>query len=71
LKGNTFYKVINTIVKAILMGSYRILQDHTDSSGIHGQALDSLRQKLTEVEAALQREQEANRMSRVKYVPLI
>ncbi|XP_052769352.1 golgin subfamily A member 5-like isoform X2 [Mya arenaria] len=42
----------------------RILQDHTDSSGMHGQALDSLRQKLTEVEAALHREQEANKMTR-------
>ncbi|XP_060558221.1 golgin subfamily A member 5-like isoform X4 [Ruditapes philippinarum] len=42
----------------------RILRDHTDSSGIHGQALDSLRQKLSEVEATLEREQEANKISR-------
>ena len=44
---------------------YRILRDHTDSSGIHGQALDSLRQKLSEVEATLEREQESNKMARV------
>ncbi|XP_050405354.1 golgin subfamily A member 5 [Patella vulgata] len=37
----------------------RILQDHTDSSGMHSQALDSLKDRLTEVEAALKREQEA------------
>lgn len=37
----------------------RILQDHTDSSGMHSQALDTLKYKLVEVEAALQREQEA------------
>ncbi|OWF43826.1 golgin subfamily A member 5-like isoform X2 [Mizuhopecten yessoensis] len=37
----------------------RILQDHTDSSGMHSQALDTLKAKLVEVEAALKREQEA------------
>ncbi|XP_070578497.1 golgin subfamily A member 5-like [Ptychodera flava] len=37
----------------------RILKDHDDSSGIQGQALDSLREKLHESEAALRREQEA------------
>lgn len=37
----------------------RILQDHTDSSGMHGQALDSVKQKLVEVEDSLRREQEA------------
>jgi hypothetical protein len=37
----------------------RILRDHTDSSGVHSQALDSLQAKLSEVEAALQREQGA------------
>ncbi|KAL4239078.1 Golgin subfamily A member 5 [Mactra antiquata] len=42
----------------------RILRDHSDSSGIHGQALDSLRQKLIEVESALQREQESNKIAR-------
>ncbi|XP_052270868.1 golgin subfamily A member 5-like isoform X2 [Dreissena polymorpha] len=39
----------------------RILRDHSDSSGIHSQALDSMRQKLTEVEMALQRELDANK----------
>ncbi|ESP02313.1 hypothetical protein LOTGIDRAFT_82054, partial [Lottia gigantea] len=41
----------------------RILQDHTDSSGMHSQALDSLKEKLIEVEAALKREQEAYKQS--------
>ncbi|XP_005099211.1 golgin subfamily A member 5 [Aplysia californica] len=35
----------------------RILRDHSDSSGLHGQALDSMKEKLEEVEAALRREQ--------------
>ncbi|XP_046561935.1 golgin subfamily A member 5-like isoform X1 [Haliotis rubra] len=37
----------------------RILKDHTDSSGMHSQALDSLKEKLSEVEASLRREQDA------------
>lgn len=37
----------------------RILRDHTDSSGVHGQALDSLQAKLSEVEATLRREQDS------------
>ncbi|XP_013084244.2 golgin subfamily A member 5-like isoform X1 [Biomphalaria glabrata] len=37
----------------------RILRDHTDSSGLHSQALDSMKEKLEEVEAALRREQTA------------
>ncbi|XP_046351332.1 golgin subfamily A member 5-like isoform X1 [Haliotis rufescens] len=37
----------------------RILRDHTDSSGMHSQALDSLKEKLSEVEANLRREQDA------------
>ncbi|XP_022330942.2 golgin subfamily A member 5-like [Crassostrea virginica] len=37
----------------------RILRDHTDSSGVHSQALDSLQAKLSEVEAALRREQDS------------
>lgn len=39
----------------------RMLKDHSDVSGIHGQALDSLRLKLTEVEGQLQREEEAHK----------
>lgn len=37
----------------------RILRDHSDSSGVHGQALDSLQAKLSEVEATLGREQDS------------
>lgn len=45
----------------------RILQDHTDSSGMHGQALDTLKSKLVEVEATLKREQEAYKRAQVLY----
>ncbi|RUS70161.1 hypothetical protein EGW08_022080 [Elysia chlorotica] len=41
----------------------RILQDHSHSSGMHGQALDSIKEKLAESEAALRHEQEAYRIA--------
>ncbi|GFN97678.1 golgin subfamily a member 5 [Plakobranchus ocellatus] len=41
----------------------RILQDHSHSSGMHGQALDSMKEKLEEVEGTLRREQEAYRLA--------
>ncbi|GFR57478.1 Golgin subfamily A member 5 [Elysia marginata] len=41
----------------------RILQDHSHSSGVHGQALDSMKEKLEQTEAALYREQEAYRLA--------
>lgn len=44
----------------------RILQDHTDSSGMHSQALDSVKQKLVEVEDSLRREQEAYKQAQVE-----
>ncbi|XP_061173626.1 golgin subfamily A member 5-like isoform X2 [Saccostrea echinata] len=37
----------------------RILRDHSDSTGVHSQALDSVQAKLSEVEGALRREQDA------------
>ena len=54
-----------------LLFSCRILQDHTDSSGMHSQALDSLKQKLVEVEEALKREQEAYKQAQVLLPPLL
>lgn len=45
----------------------RILQDHTDSSGMHGQALDTLKSKLVEVEATLKREQEAYKRAQQEF----
>ena len=42
-----------------------MLRDHSDVSGIHSQALDSLRLKLTEVEGQLQREEEAHKRTEV------
>ena len=45
---------------------FRILQDHTDSSGMHGKALDALKEKLVDVETTLKREKESFQMSQVK-----
>ncbi|KAJ8308640.1 hypothetical protein KUTeg_013514 [Tegillarca granosa] len=44
----------------------RILKDHNDSSGLHGQALDAMKEKLIEVENALKREQEAYKIAQSK-----
>ena len=44
---------------------HRILQDHSHSSGMHGQALDSMKEKLEEAEATVRREQEAYRLAQV------
>ena len=44
---------------------YRVLKDHTTSSGVQGQALDSLRDKLHETEDTLRREQESLRLVQV------
>ncbi|KAL5009113.1 hypothetical protein ScPMuIL_014694 [Solemya velum] len=41
----------------------RILKDHSDSSGVHSQALDSVKEKLREVEDTLKREQEAHKQA--------
>ncbi|XP_041353113.1 golgin subfamily A member 5-like isoform X2 [Gigantopelta aegis] len=41
----------------------RILQDHTDSSGMHGKALDDLKEKLVNVETSLKREKESFQMA--------
>ncbi len=45
---------------------FRVLQDHTTSSGVQYQALDSLKQKLSEAEETLRREQESGRLIQVK-----
>ncbi|XP_071159170.1 golgin subfamily A member 5-like [Mytilus edulis] len=46
----------------------RILQDHTDSSGMHSQALDSLKQKLAEVEDSLKAEQQSYKQAQQESV---
>ncbi len=45
---------------------HRVLQDHTTSSGVQNQALDSLKLKLNETEENLRRQQEANSHMQVK-----
>ncbi|XP_078673189.1 golgin subfamily A member 5-like isoform X2 [Branchiostoma floridae x Branchiostoma belcheri] len=56
-------KVKRTMVEELQNEKDRILRDHSDSSGIHSQALDSLREKLHEAEAALKREQESYKIA--------
>lgn len=51
---------------ALAVPHFRVLKDHTDSSGVHSQALDSVRAKLVETEAALKREKEAFRKAQVR-----
>ncbi|CAH1263166.1 GOLGA5 [Branchiostoma lanceolatum] len=56
-------KAKRTMVDELQSEKDRILRDHSDSSGIHSQALDSLREKLHEAEAALKREQESYKIA--------
>ena len=44
----------------------RLLKDHTDSSGIQGHALATLKAKLEDAERGLQQEQESHRRTQVK-----
>jgi hypothetical protein len=44
----------------------RILQDQSSSTGFQTQALDTLQDKLNEVESALRRETEMHRKSQVR-----
>ncbi|PIK45595.1 putative golgin subfamily A member 5 [Apostichopus japonicus] len=46
----------------------RILRDHSDSSGIHSQALDSLKLKLQEAEVEVKREKESYKKLQVEYM---
>ncbi|PIK56292.1 putative golgin subfamily A member 5 [Apostichopus japonicus] len=46
----------------------RILRDHSDSSGIHSQALDSLKLKLQEAEVEVKREKESYKKLQMEYM---
>ncbi|XP_071832592.1 golgin subfamily A member 5-like [Apostichopus japonicus] len=46
----------------------RILRDHSDSSGIHSQALDSLKLKLQEAEIEVKREKESYKKLQMEYM---
>ncbi|XP_064601011.1 golgin subfamily A member 5-like [Liolophura sinensis] len=52
-------KVKEHEIQSLKVERERVLKDHTDSSGVHSQALDSVRAKLVETETALKREKEA------------
>ncbi|CAH1792461.1 unnamed protein product [Owenia fusiformis] len=55
LKGKT------NLMKGLENERERILQDHSDSSGLHSQALDGLKEKYIDLEAKLRLEQEATK----------
>jgi len=44
---------------------FRILHDHSSVAGLHSQALDTLQEKLTDVEASLRLETEQHRKTKV------
>ncbi|XP_071784235.1 golgin subfamily A member 5-like [Asterias amurensis] len=46
----------------------RILRDHSDASGVHSNALDSVKEKLQETEGTLKREQDAYKSAQVEFM---
>ncbi|XP_022103780.1 golgin subfamily A member 5-like [Acanthaster planci] len=46
----------------------RILRDHSDASGVHSNALDSVKDRLTETESLLKREQDAYKTAQVEFM---
>ncbi|XP_071961984.1 golgin subfamily A member 5-like [Antedon mediterranea] len=55
-------------VDSLLSDKERILKDHSNSSGVHGQALDSVNDKLRDAEIALKREHESYRMAQNEFI---
>ncbi|XP_064624072.1 golgin subfamily A member 5-like [Lineus longissimus] len=50
-----------TTIESLKSHNSRILQDHTQSTGVQSQAFDSMKEKLNEADMALQREKETYR----------
>ncbi|XP_038073252.1 golgin subfamily A member 5-like [Patiria miniata] len=46
----------------------RILRDHSDASGVHSNALDSVKDRLGETESLLKREQDAYKTAQVEFM---
>ena len=57
---------ISDIMKYFTVHNDRILEDHTSVSGVHSQTLENMKEKLMEMEGALQREREANSRTEVR-----
>ncbi|XP_072166386.1 golgin subfamily A member 5-like [Diadema setosum] len=55
-------------IQSVQEEKQRILQGHSDSSGMHSHALDSIKEKLHESEAALKREQESYRVAQTEFM---
>lgn len=48
---------------------FRLMQDHTEGSSMHSQALETLQERLREAETALRREQDSYRQMQVHIMP--
>lgn len=48
----------------------RIMQDHTEGSSMHSQALETLQDRLREAETGLRREQESYHQMQVHFISL-
>lgn len=56
--------IVNLYVKIIFFAC-RLLQDHSESTGVHSQALDTLKTKLEESERKLKASQESHKKMQV------
>eukprot|EP00057_Strongylocentrotus_purpuratus_P031810 XP_785735.3 PREDICTED: golgin subfamily A member 5 [Strongylocentrotus purpuratus] len=61
-------KTKQQIVNTLQEEKHRILQDHSDSSGMQSHALDSINDKLLESEQAFKREQESYRFAQTEFM---
>ena len=52
----------------IIFFACRLLQDHSESTGVHSQALDTLKAKLEESERKLKASQESHKNMQVSYL---
>lgn len=52
----------------IIFFACRLLQDHSESTGVHSQALDTLKAKLEESERKLKASQESHKKMQVSYL---
>ena len=58
--------IVNYVM--IIFVACRLLQDHSESTGVHSQALDTLKAKLEESERKLKASQESHQKMQVSYL---
>ena len=58
--------IVNYVM--IIFFACRLLQDHSESTGVHSQALDTLKAKLEESERKLKASQESHKNMQVSYL---